>query len=77
MSTFMEELFIIHRNLEQENQTFRESVAHLQINQVLTSLGCVLTTQPQPKEPHNNLPNKFDGTHSKFQGFVNQVHLVI
>jgi len=30
-------------------------------------LGRVLKTQPQPKEPHINLLNKFDGT---FRGFV-------
>jgi hypothetical protein len=49
----------------------------LQTNQALTSLGCVLPIQPQPKEPRISLLDKFDGTRSKFQGFVNQVHLVI
>jgi len=49
----------------------------LQTNQASTFLGCISTTQPQPKEPWINLPNKFDSTSSKFQGFVNQVHLVI
>ncbi len=44
-------------------------------NQALTSLGCVLTTQPQPKEPWISLFDKFDGTHSKFKGFVNQMCL--
>jgi hypothetical protein len=29
------------------------------------------------KEPQINLPKKFDGTCSKFQGFVNQIHLII
>jgi len=31
----------------------------------------------QPKEPQINLPDKFDDTCSKFQGFVNQMHLII
>jgi hypothetical protein len=52
-------------------------VANLQTNQALISLGCVLVTQPQAKEPQISLPNKFDGTYSKFQGFVNQVRSVI
>jgi hypothetical protein len=43
----------------------------------LTFLGCIYATQPQPKEPWINLPNKFDGTCSKFRNFVNQVCLVI
>ena len=38
-------------------------------------------TQPQPparpaKEPHASLPDKFDGTRSKFRGFINQISLV-
>jgi hypothetical protein len=49
----------------------------LQTNQTSTSLGFALATQPQPKEPCISLLYKFDNTHSKFQGFVNQVHLVI
>jgi hypothetical protein len=47
----MEEVLIIFRNLEHENQALCESVAHLQTNQALTCLGCISTTQPQPKEP--------------------------
>ncbi len=77
MFTSMEEVIIVLRNLEQENQTLHEFIAHLQTNQALISLGCVLTTQPQPKEPWINLLDKFDGTHSTFQSFVNQIRLVI
>ena len=29
------------------------------------------------KEPKINLPTKFDGTQAQFQGFLNQVHLVL
>jgi len=61
----MEEVFIILKNLEKESQTLRKFIAHLQTNQVQTSLGCISTTQFQPKEPHINLPNKFDGTRLK------------
>jgi hypothetical protein len=48
MSTTMEEVLAVLRNLEHENQAFCEFVVHFQTNQVLTSLGCVLATQPQP-----------------------------
>jgi hypothetical protein len=61
----MEEIFVVVKNLEHENQTFHEFVVHLQTNQVSTSLGHILTTQPQPKEPQISLPNKFDDTRSK------------
>jgi hypothetical protein len=62
----MEEFFVILRNLQQENQTWCESIRHLQTNQVLTSLGCFSKTQPQPKQAQISLLDKFDGTHSKF-----------
>lgn len=32
---------------------------------------------PQQKEPRVSLPEKFDGTRSKFRGFVNQIRLII
>jgi hypothetical protein len=69
----MEEVLVILRNFEHENKTFHEFVVHLQTNQTSTSLGCISTTQPQPKEPWINLSDKFDGTHSKFRSFVNQM----
>jgi hypothetical protein len=47
----MEEVLTILWNLEQENQTFHEFVVDFQTNQASTSLGCVSSTQPQPKEP--------------------------
>jgi hypothetical protein len=76
MFTLMEEVLNVLRNIKLENQTLCEYITHLQTNQASTSLGCISTTQPRPKMPWINLPNKFDNTGSKFQGFVNQVHLV-
>jgi hypothetical protein len=73
----MEEVLVVLRNLEQENQALYESIVHLQTNHALSSLGCISTTEPQPKEPWINLLDKFDDIHSNFQGFVNLVHLVI
>jgi hypothetical protein len=73
----MEEVLAILKKFEHENKTFREFAVHLQTNQSSTSLGCISTTQPQPKEPWINLFDKFDGTRSNFQRFVNQMCFVI
>jgi hypothetical protein len=64
------------QHLQQENVTLRDSMNCMQ-------------DQPQPPapipaalamvapEPKISLPEKFDGTHPKFRGFVNQVCLII
>jgi len=77
MFTLMEEVLVVLRNFEQENQILHEYVVHLQTNQASTSLGCISTTKPQQKKPWISLFDKFDGTCSKFRGFVNQVCLII
>jgi hypothetical protein len=41
----MEEIVVVLRNLEYENQALREYVVHLQTNQALTSLRCVSVTK--------------------------------
>jgi len=77
MSILIKEVLANLKNFEQDNQALCESIFHLQTNQISTSLGRVYVTQPQSKEPQISLPNKFDNTHSKFRGFVNQMHLAI
>ncbi len=67
----MEEVLVALRHMQHENQSFRESIAHLQGNQTLTRFGNTL------KEPWIHLPKKFDGTCSKFWGFINQICLII
>jgi hypothetical protein len=67
----MEEVIVAFKHIQQKNQSFRESITHLQGNQTLTTFGNNL------KEPRINLPDKFDSTRSKFRGFVNQVHFTI
>ncbi len=52
-------------------------MAYLQTNQISTSLGCISIVQPQQKESWISLHDKLDGRWSKFQGLVNQMHLVI
>jgi len=37
--------------MQQENQSFREYVVHLQCTQTLTSLWCIPTTPPHAKDP--------------------------
>jgi len=44
MSIGMEEVLVVLKNLEHENQTLCEFVVHLQTNQASTSLGCVSAT---------------------------------
>jgi hypothetical protein len=42
----MEEVIVMLKHMQQENQSFHESIAHLQSTEALTSLGCVATTPP-------------------------------
>jgi hypothetical protein len=42
----MEEVIVMLKHTQQENQSFYESIAHLQSIQALTSLGCVAITPP-------------------------------
>jgi hypothetical protein len=73
MVASMEEIFVAFRHMQQENQTFRDYVVHLQNVQASMSLGCVPTTSSQIEEVPINLFHKFDGTISKFQSFFNQL----
>jgi putative AlgH/UPF0301 family transcriptional regulator len=50
MTTFMEEVLIALKHMQQENQTFCESIVHLQSAKKSTSLGCVPMTPSQVKE---------------------------
>ncbi len=73
MVTYMEEVFVAFRHMQQANHAFHDYVVHLQNVQASTSLGCVPMTSSQIEEAQINLFHKFDGTISKFQGFFNQV----
>jgi hypothetical protein len=63
--------------MQQNNSFFCEFVVHLQNAQASMSLGWIPMTPSQVKEPRISFLNKFDGTCSKFQGFLNQVQLFI
>lgn len=66
----MEEILVVFKHMQQENQSFCESIIHLLSIQTLTSLGCVPKTTLKAKEPQIYLPKKFDKTCSKFQSFL-------
>jgi hypothetical protein len=51
-----------NKAIRQENTSLRETLVH---------------NQKHHAEPKVSLPEKFDGTRSKFRGFINQVRLVI
>jgi hypothetical protein len=47
----MEDLLIVLQHVQQKNQSFCDSIMHLQNNQVSMSLQCVLETKIPTKEP--------------------------
>ncbi len=70
------QIFAALQHLQQENVVLRDSVTRLQnqpppLARVTPALAMVA-----PK-PQISLPEKFDGTHLKFRGFVSQVHLIM
>jgi len=69
MIASMEEIFVVLKRMQQENQSFCESITHLLSIQASTSLGCVPTTPLPAKEPQIYLPKNFDKRCSKFQSF--------
>jgi hypothetical protein len=64
------------QHLEQENVTLRDSVTHMQ-NQPQPHAPVPATLVMVAPEPKISLPEKFDGTRSKFRGFVSQVRLIM
>jgi hypothetical protein len=77
MVTSMQEIVVMLKHMQQKHKSLCEFVAHVQSMKALTSLGSILTTPFKAKESPSNLLNKFDGTCPKFEGFCNQVCLVI
>jgi len=64
------------QHLQQENAVLRNSVTRLQ-NQPPPPALVFPTLAMVAPEPQINLPEKFDGTHLKFRGFVSQVRLIM
>ena len=61
-------------HLRQENNELRNMVSHLQAPPPSPQ---TLSTPTQYREPKIALPEKFDGSRSKFRGFLNQIRLII
>jgi len=64
------------QHLQQENAVLRDLVTRLQ-NQPPPPTPVLLVLAMVAPEPKISLPEKFDGTHLKFRGFVNQVRLIM
>ncbi|KAJ3271325.1 hypothetical protein HK104_004705, partial [Borealophlyctis nickersoniae] len=63
----MAQLLQAFTQLQQQNQRLQDQVSRLQ---------ALPTTQPPTPKPKICLPEKFDGSHQKFRGFINQIRLV-
>lgn len=67
--------------LQAENQQLRQAFEQLQVSTAQAPPQVVAAPTPialpATKEPRIGLPDKFDGTRSKFRGFVNQIRLLI
>ncbi len=70
------QILVALQHLQQENAMFRDSVTHLQ-NQPPPPAPVPPALAMVALEPQISLPEKFDGTHLKFRGFVSQVRLIM
>ena len=74
----MEEILQVLQQLQVENANLWSAFDQLQIapNRVPAPLATATSSQQTPKEPRIVLPEKFDGTRSKFRDFVNHIRLI-
>ena len=74
----MEEILRVFQLLQVENTNLRSEFDQLQTapNLVPAPPAMATSSQQTPKEPRIVLPEKFDGTQSKFQDFVNHIRLI-
>ena len=74
------DVWSILNQLQSENQRLRHAFEQLQVSTLQAPQPIIAPPSPilqATKEPRIGLPDKFDGTRSKFRGFVNQVRLII
>ena len=74
----MEEILRVLQQLQVENANLRSAFDQLQTapNPVPVPPATATSSQQTPKEPRIVLPEKFDGTRSEFQDFVNHIRLI-
>ncbi len=70
------QILIALQHLQQENAMLRDSVTRQQNQPPPPALVPPAFAMVAPK-PQISLPEKFDGTHPKFRGFVSQVRLIM
>lgn len=76
----MEEVLRVLQQLQEENANLRSAFDQLRATSSTPPRPAVAVTTPvtqAAKEPRIGLPDKFDGTRSKFRGFVNQIRMII
>ena len=74
------DVWSILNQLQSENQRLRHAFEQLRVSTSQAPQPIIAPSTPilqATKEPRIGLPDKFDGTRSKFRGFVNQVRLII
>ena len=71
----MEEILRVFQQLQVENANLRSVFDQLQTapNPIPALPATATPSQQTPKEPRIVLPEKFDGTRSKFRDFVNHI----
>ena len=74
----MEEILRVLQQLQVENPNLRSAFDQLQTapNPIPALPATATLSQQTPKEPRIVLPEKFDGTRSKFRDFVNHIRLI-
>jgi hypothetical protein len=65
----LNQILVALQHLQQENAALRNSVTRMQNQPQPPALVPAALAMVAP-EPKISLPEKFDGTHSKFRGFV-------
>ena len=75
----IEDMWRILHQLQEQNNNMRSTFEQQQAIHAPAPSAPVpaISVHHQTKEPRISLPKKFDGNWSKFQGFVNQVRLVL
>ena len=66
------DLLEVNAKKARQREELTQTVQQLEVVQKQT-----LGAPSSPKEAKMSLPTKFDGTRAQFQGFLNQVHLVL
>ena len=73
----MKEVIRVLQEVQVENANLQSAFKQLQASSSRLAVAVTTPISPATKEPRIGLPEKFDGTRSKFRGFVNQIRMII